>query len=222
MTETYWIGGAVTLFTPAAEALPRTVNITLQNSGVRPEQVESALWLGPLALAQPAGLHWPVTAPLDHAVLQNACRTLITGEWHLLLAGESAPQAAAAALLASPSAVGRLNLVPRARLTPLPTLPPAPDWPQALWTAAQKTGEEDEPLEIEWLACAGPADERAAELQTALPAAQWLTPQPDSPLGIVLALNSLVHTLEQENARAGLLLSLTTGQPLLATLLERI
>jgi very-short-patch-repair endonuclease len=121
MSEVYWLGGADQAGWQAE----------ISRLGVRPAWIEEVHWVGmeaqPGWLVQAPAFSWPPLEGLEARLAQDAARLILSAERSLVLL--AAP--GGAALLASPRAVGRLNLVPAVRLEAWGALPAGSTW-QAL------------------------------------------------------------------------------------------
>ena len=105
----------------------QALQAALSRVGGRLQWIEELVWLGGLApaLSQPA-LSLPDQPGLDHFVLNALLRQLLSGERQFLALGQTCAGSSLALLLGGPAAVGRRNLLPRARLQPAPALPADP------------------------------------------------------------------------------------------------
>lgn len=181
----------------------------LRSLGLKPEWVQEAHLLGDAnALPLKTVYHWPEQATPAHRLLHFACQALQSGDLDLVLLANRDQ----AAVLASPKAVGRWNLLPRANLSArfsfAPELPPGQFLPAL---AVQLLAAEIDPEQNGCAAALEPAD---FALAPAFPAIQWL--EPAHP-GVIAQLNRLCTTLEDRAAALGLLFS-----PGLATVIERL
>ncbi|HEX9018505.1 MAG TPA: hypothetical protein VF806_04935 [Anaerolineaceae bacterium] len=164
-----------------------------------------------------ARFHWPVTALLPHVILQSAGRALESGDRDLVILAQETAGTLITLLLASPAAVGRHNLTPRARLSTKLTFSSTPDGPlPAALTALEKSGQAAS--EIAWLG----ASRRFNGAQQAFPAARWVGLGPQTPAGDLFVFAALVDCLVTEKSAAGLLVSEGPQKSGLATLVERV
>jgi hypothetical protein len=202
MSEIYWfVGGSGD---PSA---------VLQRAGVRAAWLDEVHRLDPGEPLNLIGLNapwfaWDARSPADHKLLLLASSQLLAASRRLilLLQGDSC------VLLGSPEAVGRYNLLPKARLLAhyeSGSEPPLADWLAAVLTD-QPDPEGEPPPAPGLIALAGDAPVASELPLPALEAAPLLA-----------ALNQLVMAL-QSGDPAGLLVSLPAAGPRLATRVERI
>ncbi len=246
MSEVYWIGGAALSWVDAEEATaagePDEMAFSLLESlfkvtAARGAWIDEVNWMiaagwhaaARLAL-QEAGLrpsvpafYWPNETLLDHLLLHDAARGVIVQDCHLMLFGQQDASGASLALLASPNAVGRYNLMPRARLEARLAANPerrAQTLP-ALYQALERRDLDPDATAL-FAAC---SDVQLDELQQdhhTFPDGRWLPPPARPQAGVTFRLAQLVEKLEEEQAHQGLLISALPGQPVLATLVQRI
>jgi len=150
---------------------------------------------------------WPDEPAAAHRLLHFACQALQTGDLDVLLlaAGETST------VLASPRAVGRWNLLPRANLSARFSYPPGSppeDFLPAL--ALQMAAAE---IDAEAVGLASAPSGEPFPLAPAFPAAAWLETDANLPAG----LNRLCAAVEAQSAAFGLLFS-----PGLASVIERV
>lgn len=158
-----------------------------------------------IALASPgAALYsWQEQPLLAHILLHNAARALESGERDLIVLLQAGGENAAALLLASPAAVGRYNLLPRARMSlRLALRCSADDFAQVVETAI------GQPLAQRIGVAAGAAVAAGAEHSAAFAAARRVSAQHASDL---FALHALAQVMDDEHLEAGLLLSAAGG-----------
>jgi hypothetical protein len=113
--EVYWIAGGENDDLPAL----------LAQAHVKPAWVDQTIWLGsaPSDFTPPGAFFaWAQAPLLDHYLLHAAGRTILTGGADLIVFGQQMGKGWAVALLASPMAVGRYNIMPAARLAAFFTL----------------------------------------------------------------------------------------------------
>jgi len=164
-----------------------------------------------------ARFFWPVTPLLAHTLLHLTARVLISGERELVILAQETGEQAAALLLASPAAVGRYNLVPRARVGAKLALSSTPNGLLAAARAALESAGQ-EMGDVRMLAAA----RRINTTGDPFPGAQWISPGPELPSGDFFLLAELVKRLEQEKQQCGLLISTGPQKSGLVTLLERV
>lgn len=215
---------------PRSEQVRPILESLLQISGVPARRVqeihwhggEDEYWLNRLGEAHGFGtdlarFFWPVTPLLPHTILQLTARAVESGDRDLVLLAQESSGRAVALLLASPAAVGRHNLIPRARIgAKLSLSGSVDDLPSAAKKSLEQVGQELDGLAF--LAAARPA--RA--LANLFPGAQWILPGADLPSGDLFLLAALLQRLEGEQRKCGLLLSSGPQKSGLATLLERL
>ncbi len=167
--------------------------------------------------------YWPSETLLDHLLLHDAARSVMVQDCHLTIFGQQDASGASLGLLASPTAVGRYNLMPRARLDARLALNPGKR-SQTLAALYQVLERRDlEPHSTAWFAaCSDVGLDELQEDHHTFPDARWLTPPARPQAGVTFRLAQLVEKLEEENAGQGLLISAQPGQPVLATLVQRI
>lgn len=238
MKEVYWIGGAVAVGSGGAEQTAfSALTAALQGSGVRGGWVERAVWLAPPAEEGAAGLalqsaglrpeapvfFWPAGPLRDHLLLHDAARSIETQDCRLMLVGQQNATAAGLGLLASPEAVGRYNLMPRARLAGRLALNPS-GWQEVLAAVCRAFAQPElDPTATTWLAACNDAEPAGLQSDSAsFPEARWLPPPAHARAGVAARLVELVQTLEEQNAPQGLLLSSLPGRPALVTRIERL
>lgn len=200
MADIFWLGG----FT-----LRDDFYMGLASLGLKPEWVQEAHVLDDSTTVPLKTIYrWPEQAIPAHRLLHFACQALQSADLDLLLlAGKDQ-----AAVLASPRAVGRWNLLPRAnlraRFSYAPDLEPAKFLPAL---AVQLLATEIDP---EQPGCAVALEPAEFALAPAFPAIEWLEP---TQVGAVAQLNRLCTALEERSTALGLFLS-----PGLATVIERL
>ncbi len=112
----------------------RLQEVHWQSGGSQPLALQSIETSFDVALFQ-----WPDLPGLDHLLLHSASRAILAGERELVLVGQEWQHHTAAALLASPAAVGKYNLLPLVRIDSRLTLPAEPErWASSLRTILQK------------------------------------------------------------------------------------
>jgi len=137
MTEVYWIAGASLqysgeTFAPGSEQMIEhpLISALLKKGAARMAWVDQVHWISgdskSLSGAESAGilkiseqkplLAWSEQAGSPHYVLHAASRSIMVGDCDLAVIAQSGQSDGSAVLLASPKAVGRYNLLPRARI----------------------------------------------------------------------------------------------------------
>jgi hypothetical protein len=159
----------------------------------------------------PISYHWPRGSAQPGFIFHDVLRLLLIREKNLALMAEKDQAAVHFALLASPQAVGRYNLMPHAHVTAWWTLPPL-----AITALPQKLDKSGfDPELVKWVAGENGLWEQAI---ATFPDAQPLEQPPKSIIG---KLNCLIHQLDRSRSSHGLLLTGSADSPLLATLIER-
>ena len=213
MSDIFWITGS-----DLSESQP-TLAAALNHIGVLPGWVEVAhLIADQIELAReiasgafPITFLWPLHAGQSGFILHDVCRSLLIREQNLALLAEKDQDVVHFALMASPQALGRYNLMPHAHIAAWWTLPPS-----ALTALPQKLEKSGfDPELVRWISGEGGLGQNAI---VTFPAAQPVEQGPDSLLG---RLNFLIRRLDETKCSHGLLLSGLAGAPLLATLVER-
>ena len=201
MADVFWLGD-ISLQSSAFSS-------DLRSLGLKPEWIQEAHVLGEaLELPIKTVYHWPGEPSASHRLLHFGCQALESGDLDLLLlaSGEHA------AVLASPDAVGRWNLLPRASLSACFSYPPDTPADQFLAALAYRLATvEIDPTQD---GCAAALDENEYPLAPAFPAVQWL---PRQVLDLTTQFNRVCIALENAPANLGLLFS--AG---LATVIERV
>jgi hypothetical protein len=170
-------------------------------------------------LSASACFTWPGSGHLVHYVIQSSCRAITCAERDMVLITEIFEGGAAVLLLASPSAVGKYNITPRARFAlHLNLAGSVPSLYPAVQSSIETAGED--PREVFWLTDQGqPAP---GSQNDSFPNIQQISPDPVLPGFGSLLLNRLVDQLERSRHRFGLWVSKEAGQPYLVTLMERL
>jgi hypothetical protein len=154
---------------------------------------------------------WSRQVLLCDFLLQDACRALLTSEHNLVLLAEKEAGSVHYALLASPQAIGRYNLMPRAHIAAWWTLSPAtlPALPQKL----EKSGFDRDC--VQWV---NGEKEIVEQAQMVFPDIQAVKPEQGA---TIARFNGLIHKLDEKKCSHGFLLAGSNDSPLLATLVER-
>ncbi len=213
MSDIFWIMGSD--LGENQSSLPET----LAAGGVLPNWVEIAHLIAD-SLQEAGGIasaNFPITYLWSHQsaqpgfILHDVLRLLLIREKNMALLVEKDPSAIHFALLASPQAVGRYNLMPHAHVTAWWTLPSLAV--KALPQKLDKSG--FDPELVKWVIGENGLGEKAIEI---FPAARAVEQPPAS---VISKLNCLIHQLDQTRSSHGLLLTGSAENPLLATLIER-
>ncbi len=213
MSDIFWIMGA------DLGANQPSLSEMLAAGGVLPNWVEIAHLIA--GSPQEAGeiapgrftitYHWSRQTAQPGFILHDVLRLLLIREKNMALLAEKDESAVHFAIMASPQAVGRYNLMPHAHVTAWWTLPPLAV--NALPQKLDKSG--FDPELVKWVVGENGLVEKAVEI---FPAAR---PVEQPPASIISKLNCLIHQLDQTRSSHGLLLTGTADDPLLATLIER-
>lgn len=200
MSEVYWIAGGDAADIPAL----------LEGTRVKPERVDQTIWLGkapPEFNPLGAFFGWGLAPLLDHYMLQAAGRTILTGGADLIVIGQQVGQGFAVALLASPVAVGKFNILPRARLGAFLTLSPT-----CVGLAEGILEAGSDPTQITALALDGQDEEGILPGVKRIPL----------PRGCCSRAVSGLNRLAQRKKGTGMLLGRLADNPALAVVVERI
>lgn len=200
MPDVFWLG--------ELPLRPDGFDAGLRRLGLKIDWVQEVHTLGDaLKIPIEAVYRWPGELTAAHRLLHFACQALQTGDLDVLLlaAGETST------VLASPRAVGRWNLLPRANLSARFSYPPgtSPDGflpALALQMAAAQ-------IDTQAAGLASAPGGKPFALAPAFPAAAWLKADANLPAG----LNRLCAAVEAQSAAFGLLFS-----PGLASVVEPV
>jgi len=213
MSDIFWINGF-----ELNESRP-PLQDGLEKAGVRPVMIEvvhsimnpaDQLFDHPWDKFQ-AVFRWLPQAMLGDLLLQDACRALLIREYNLVLLAEKEDNSIHCALLASPQAVGRYNLMPKAHIAAWWTLPPVTL--TALPQKLEKSGFDRDC--VQWV---NGGKKIVQEARMVFPDIQPVEPEQHT---TIARFNSLVHRLEENKCSHGFLLAGSETNPLLATLVER-
>jgi hypothetical protein len=229
------------------------VKSILKQAGLRAERLNEVHWLYDPAGNPPAAedldhftaasvFQWPDLPLIDHYLLQSCARSARLGDSHLILLLQTWQGRSAAALIASPQAVGRYNLAPAARIFAQAAfragegegqLPILAGWMErrrrvmlrAIESESEAQPEQEGPVEtlfplageINWLASVEPVAESSE-----FAAAKKLFALPPAPEGDLFLLAALYAALRNSRTRWGLMLTEQREGAFLASLLERI
>lgn len=215
LNEVYWIKGF------HAEVSGEAFGRLMQMAGAREEWLDAVYWradaLGGMCPCPVPLFEWGAGPLSDHHLLQAAAWAILSGERHLLAVGTGDNHFA---LLASPQAVGRYNLMPEVRLTARcggladSRLELGVNIQRAL-QACSYAPEDIAVLGAQGFSTRGDFAAAFVNARTSAPASQ-------NGLGAVGALNALAQDLMSHKTRLGLLVGARLPGIYLATLLERI
>lgn len=200
MPDVFWLG--------ELPLRPDGFDAGLRRLGLKIDWVQEVHTLGDaLEIPIEAVYRWPGELTAAHRLLHFACQALQTGDLDVLLlaAGETST------VLASPRAVGRWNLLPRANLSARFSYPPGTSPNGFLPALALQMAAAQIDTQAAGLASA-PGGKPFA-LAPAFPAAAWLEADANLPAG----LNRLCAAVEAQSAAFGLLFS-----PGLASVVEPV
>ncbi len=121
MGDVYWLGGAT------LAGLEKEIS----RLGIRTEWIEETHWIGTAAQRNRSGgnapaFSWPALPGLETRLVLDATRAIAAAERSLVVVATPTN----VALLASPRAVGRLNLIPAGQITAWGSLPTGSTWEQ--------------------------------------------------------------------------------------------
>jgi hypothetical protein len=230
MNEIYWIEGVSCQAEGAAASLAQvTLNSLVEQSGIHPEWVDAVYWLGgdivtgtlnEVGLESHAPvLSWPGMPLMDHFILHSAARSLFSQEAGLVIMGQQIGDVAGAVLLASPAAAEAYQMTPRANLAARLMLAPAGS-PLTSIRQALENMHQNAPKA---LACIAPVDSQALEvLADEIDSFNPAVRIEPAPSGVILQLNVLAESLQENEAGCGLLVSAIPNRPLLATLVQKV
>lgn len=208
MTETYWLCGCACLPDELADALP----VMLRQVALRLEQVPEVHLFGapPHGWKVPVQLPvyaWPASPAEEHRLLHLVFQSVQASQPEMALLVEVWNGRAAAALLGSPSAAGRRNLLPLARLS----AESGHGHVSGLTGLRQAQAPAFEPAQA-------PAGD-TAQAPAFDPAQAQPGPHAE---GLLYQFQHLIRRLQTEKAGAGMAQTMTGGVHLLATRVERI
>jgi hypothetical protein len=229
MSEVYWITGVVESAASAPGSLTQTtLKEIFKVTGIGPEQLDAVFWIGgdlhPVVIEEegiPPTLPfftWPGLPLLDHFMLHDACRSILSGDCDLIVIGQQLGNIAGAALLASPKAVGRHNLMPRAKMAARLALGLEGSPISAMRTMIDGLEQDNKAM-----TCLAPVNNDTFEVlkleSDQLHDSMKVFP---SDSGTIVQMNRLAMALEDQHHDCGLLVSSTPGRPILASLLQRV
>lgn len=222
---------------PLADQVRPMLLDLFNRAGLQPQRLQEIHWCGGdpdywlTSLIEQVGFsvdiarfQWPVAPLISHFVMQNAARSIETGARDLILLSQVSGDRVAALLLASPAAVGRYNLAPRARIAACFSIgldsKQRAGSPEAFLESGRSVIEKngEDLAEVHLLAAERPPSNKA--VGEVFPSASWLNPSVRG--GDYALLDALVSRLEEEKQHFGLLLSTGPQNTGLATLVERV
>lgn len=195
MSEVFLVEFVVAQKGETSESLEKRLFAQAQ---VRQPRLEQVFWVGEESHSKPGGTYrqtFPPRSGLAHFLLQQAARTILAGDAHLLVTGESG---AGAGLLASPEAVGVYNLVPQASIAERLNLPGSADLANLL---------QRRKIDLSEAACLAPAGMdpiKTAEIMAVIPAGQSLNLENEN---LWVGLQALTDCLKKESQTRGVLAS---------------
>jgi hypothetical protein len=213
MDDIFWITGSV--IEKSEDALVEA----LKSSGLNPAWIDGMHWITdqqaqPKAYVNghfPLVFHWPQQGLLTDFLLHDTCRALSMREQNLALIAEEEGSRLHFAVLSSPQAIGRFNLLPRAHIAAWWSLPlvSIKNLPNKLEKSGYDLGC------VQWLAGdAGLLEQARGSFPDGRPVA-------GETITTIGRLNGIIRRLDEEKCSHGLLLSSPENGPLLATLIER-
>lgn len=213
MADIFWITGN--------ELKGEEPNLTeiLASVGVRPHWVEVVHAIDDPSLAQAGAkwsafqsvFRWPGQPMLCDFLLHDVCRSLMIREHNLIMLAESENGCMDYTLLASPQAVGRYNLMPKAHIAAWWALPPSTL--NALPQKLEKSGFDRDC--VQWVSG---KKEIAEQARMVFPDIEQVETENHSTIG---RLNGLIRRMDESKCSHGFLLAGADDSPLLATLVER-
>jgi hypothetical protein len=221
MSEAYWING-LNKFNESSE----WVKDIFFQAHANPVWMEEIYWLGQMSpensdnitgINNSAPLFQLMDIPgMDHILLHNAVRSLMLGDRQSIFLGH----VDAACWLASPQAVGKYNLLPRARLADRIIINPGRTKGQIQWEWISELTQEVELPPSGPVVLAIPSD---YEICLGENDPQITFQRLNHPIGSAIRmLNALVESLEKSKFTLGLLMTHPPDGPLQFTWVERI
>jgi len=185
----------------------------LRQANLRPQRVDQVYWIGKDDFqSRPGGPYrqtWAEQEGLAHLLLQQAARTVLAGDAHIVLVGETGK---GAVLLASPEAVGVYNLMPHAVIGDRLAAPDGADF------AAIFQRKKIDLNEISFVFPAELSEQRTAAIMAVMAAVELAS---GSPVNLWGALQALLGKPHEEGRKKSVLASNWQGGSLL-TVLEMI
>lgn len=188
MSEAYWLSGV------EGDSALDCATQALQQAGARSVWLDALTWLGsktaPAEIRTITPLVIDLLPKISLFAIQDAARSLTLNETQLVLMVEATPKGCAAAVLASPKAVGLWNLNPHARL------------------GARFRGASRRDL-TRWVKLLTHTEETPTPSLSACPTAlnlKGIIPLAELPAGSIARLNQLARSLVSQKAAAGLLI----------------
>jgi hypothetical protein len=173
---------------------------------------------------RPAGFSYPAAPGLDHLLLNAAGRALMARDTEVILIGQQQDNYCIAAVMISPAAVGRRNLMPVARMALRSDMNALRSEPETLLAGIGGLLELAgyDASYIGWLAVTPGLAQMQQHLKSVFPAALWLPLVPGRPRGVLFRMGELVRALDESQRSYGLLISQEEEQPVQITFVERM
>ena len=246
MTEVYWVAGSTVQFSDdevhASDAEQRIetplISAVLKNASARIEWVDQFFWINRdsenlntadhavfwKTIKQKPLMKWSGQAGLPHYLIHALSRSILAGDCDMAVIAESEQFSGSAALLVSPKAVGRYNLLPRARVTER--------WEfgcqvEGLKSLANQVLERIEKnnrhsSEIQLISLPLQLDVVGEAFSQIFPNAYMCKHDPSGATKILFRLNELVNQLEEESLDNGLLVSWAGEELVVVSWIERV
>ena len=245
MTEVFWVAGADLWYSEESAAHGLThrmaqelIGAVLEKASARLAWLDQVIWIcegtGALSDAQQARLSeatgqkplvtWPQPGGSPHYLLHAASRSVLAGDCDLVALAQSGQTTGAAALLASPKAVGRYNLLPRARIDARWEFGRAGQgWIDLAGQVLEKvTRHHRQPGEVGVLSLLPQSDSIRDAFSTVLPGALILTDVPSGEENFLEQLNRLIGHMEASAAQNGLLVTWSVAGLVVVSWVERV
>ena len=242
MTEVYWIAGTDFRIseeghTSYAERLSghSLIQTILKEAAAQMDWVDQWLWMDETpedlnidgqvgfrnTLEQKPLLKWtgPVGSP--HYLLHAMSRSILVGDCDLAVVAQMEQSAGSAALLASPKAVGRYNLLPRARILERWELGcTVKDLAPQVLERIEKA--KRDPDAVRLILLPSQAEVPPEAFSEIFPDAGVFSSDTHGDTKILFRLNDLVRRMEEESLDNGLLVSWSGGGPAVISWIERV
>lgn len=187
MSEVYFLSGG--------EILPDAHGMTgwLEQQGIKPVWLDEIHWLSTdpipeIQLPLPQ-VNWPVEGPTAHRLLHLIMDELLLGKKEMSLLVQSGGSSFYGMILGSPTALGRRNLLPKARLTGL-AVPKADKSAQVVeWIGSIIEASENEPASVRALYTYEELEDR--EVQVFLNRFPRIQPKPAA--GLIQTLTTMIE-----------------------------
>jgi hypothetical protein len=246
MNEVYWIAGAEmnTLpeqLTPPSNGQEADVLLgkLLKASGVKPGWVDEIHWYSdPVVDNLPQELilgeefpcdiptfGWAAQKGLDYYLFHSIVRAILAGDNHLVCFGQKEGSNISAMLLASPTAVGRYNLIPQGCLAIRLVFPANLSQKSKVFMQILRdrlTKNEIDPEKVTYLAMPGYDRPEENDIRQLFPEVTYIANDPEKPSGAVYQVNKLVRSLDTCKGCCGLLSGISQGRAILSTLIEKV